>query len=95
MRNQAWKVPEVAAQDQEVTRYTHLVLGHGVELRGEGAVVCVVEQRAALLQALGDEGGLQLLVALLVTCNSNTVNISATRKWLLLLYKAAGKNNAT
>ena len=64
----------------EVTRYTHLVLGHGVELRGEGAVVCVVEQRAALLEALGDEGGLQLLVALLVTCNSNTVTISATRK---------------
>ena len=73
-------MPEVAAQDQEATRYTHRVLGHGVELRGEGAVVCVVEQRAALLQALGDEGGLQLLVALLVTCNSNTVNISATRK---------------
>ena len=73
-------MPEVAAQDQEVTRYTHLVLGHGVELRGEGAVVCVVEQRAALLQALGDEGGLKLLVALLVTCNTNTVNISATRK---------------
>ena len=73
-------MPEVAVQDQEVIRYTHLVLGHGVELRGEGAVVCVVEQRAALLQALGDEGGLQLLVALLVTCNSNTVNISATRK---------------
>ena len=73
-------MPEVAVQDQEVIRYTHLVLGHGVELRGEGAVVCVVEQRAALLQALGDEGGLQLLVALLVTCNSNTVTISATRK---------------
>ena len=73
-------MPEVAVQDQEVTRYTYLILGHGVELRGEGAVVCVIEQRAALLQALGDEGGLQLLVALLVTCNSNTVNISATRK---------------
>ena len=72
-------MPEVAVQDQEVT-LTHLVLGHGVELRGEGAVVCVVEQRAALLEALGDQGGLQLLVALLVTCNSNTVNISATRK---------------
>ena len=74
------KCQKLQLRIRRFTRYTHLVLGHGVELRGEGAVVCVVEQRAALLEALGDEGGLQLLVALLVTCNSNTVTISATRK---------------
>ena len=45
---------------------SYLILGHRLELRGQGVVVGLVEQSPPLLQTLTHQLGLQFLIALLI-----------------------------
>ena len=47
---------------------SYLILGHRLELRGQGVIVGVVEERPSFLQTLAHKLGLELLIALLVAC---------------------------
>ena len=61
---------------------SYLILGHRLELRGEGVVVGLVEESPPLLQALAHQLGLQFLIALLVAWKYQKLT---TRKWIITI----------
>ena len=56
----------IELQPAQSCHLSYLILGHRLELGGQGVVVGVVEQSPPLLQALANQLGLEFLIALLV-----------------------------
>ena len=70
---------------------SYLVLGHGLELRGQGVVVGVVQESPPLLQTLADQLGLEFLIVFFVAWKYQRMT---TRKWIIIHHSIWMRNEA-